>query len=61
LKADGVQHPGGCLTKPGSWGAFDGFAGKALNDKAAETIQVDQVSKLDAVSEGAAGGKNGIP
>jgi hypothetical protein len=61
LQTDRVQHPGGGFAKPWCRGAFDGLAGKALDDKAGKTIQVDQVSKLDPVPEGAAGGKNGIP
>jgi hypothetical protein len=61
LQADSVQHTGGGLAETRRGGAFDGFAGKAFDDEAAKTIQVYQVGELDAVAEGAAGGKNGIP
>ncbi len=61
LKADSIQHSGGGGVKAGWRCALDGLAGKALGHKAAETVQIDEVGKFEAVTEGAAGGKNGIP
>jgi hypothetical protein len=60
LQAYGIEHPGRSFTKAGRRGAFDGFEGKAFDDDAAEAIQIDKMGKLDAVTERATGGKNGI-
>jgi hypothetical protein len=61
LEADGIQHPGGGLTKAGGGGSFDRFAGEAFGDEAAETIQVNEVGKFEAVAEGTTGCENRIP
>jgi hypothetical protein len=61
LEADGVQHAGGGRVEAVGGGAFDGFAGKALGDEAAEAVQVNEVGKFEAVTEGSTGGENRIP
>jgi hypothetical protein len=61
LKADGVEHPRGGLAKPRGGSAFDGFAGKTLGKKAAEAVQVHEVGKFEAVTEGSTGRENRIP
>jgi hypothetical protein len=42
-------------------GTLDGFAGKALGNEAAKAVQVNEVGKFEAVTEGSAGGKNRVP
>jgi hypothetical protein len=61
LEADGIEHPGGGGVKPRGGGAFDGFPGKALGDKATEAVQVDEVGEFEAVTECSTGGENRIP
>jgi hypothetical protein len=61
LEADGIEHAGGGREEAGSGGAFDGFAGEALGDKASETVEVNKVGEFEAVAEGAAGRENRIP
>jgi hypothetical protein len=60
LEADCVEHARGGLAETRRGRSFHGFAGKPLHDEAAKTVQVNEVGKLDAITEGAAGGKNGI-
>jgi hypothetical protein len=61
LEADGIEHPRGGLAKPGGRSSFDGFTGKTLGNEAAEAIQVNEVGKFEAVTEGATGSENRIP
>jgi hypothetical protein len=61
LEPHSVKHPGGSLAKARGGGTFHGFAGESFDDNAAETIEVNQVGKFDAVAEGSAGYENGIP
>jgi hypothetical protein len=61
LEADGIEHPGGGGVEAGSGGTFDGFAGKSLGDEASKAVQVDEVGKFEAVTEGSTGGENRIP
>jgi len=56
-----LSIPGGGREEPGGGGTFDGFAGKALGDEAAEAVEVNEVGKFEAVTEGSAGGENRIP
>jgi len=60
LEADGIEHPRGGLAKPRTGCAFDGFAGKAFGNKAAEAVQVHEVGKFEAVAEGSTGCENRI-
>jgi hypothetical protein len=61
LEADGVEHPRRGLAKPGGGGAFDGFHGKTFGNETAETVQVHEVGKFEAVTEGSTGRENRIP
>jgi len=61
LEADGIQQPGSGGVQAWRRGTLDGLPGKALGDKAAEAVQVDDVGVFKAVTEGAAGGENRIP
>ena len=61
LEPDGVEHPGGGREEPGGGGAFHGFAGQALGDEAAEAVEVNEVGKFEAVTEGSTSGENRIP
>ena len=47
--------------EPWGGGAFDGFAGKALGDEAAEVVEVNEVGEFEGVTEGSTGGENRIP
>jgi hypothetical protein len=60
LQAHGVEHSGGRFTEPRSRGARDRFEGESFDHYSAEAVEIHQVGKLDAVSEGAAGGNDGI-
>ena len=60
MQADGVEHPGRSFAKARSGRTLDRFEGKALGNEAADFVQIDEMGKLYAVTEGAAGGKNGI-
>jgi len=45
----------------GAGDTFNGFAGKALGDEAAEAVEVNEVGEFEAVTEGSACGENRIP
>ena len=59
LQADGVDHAGGGLDEAGRRVAGHGLAGEALGDEAADAVEGDDLFKLDAIAEGAAGGDDG--
>jgi len=40
---------------------LDWFEGKAFDDEAAETVQINEMGELSAVTKCAAGSENGIP
>ena len=61
MEPDGVQHSGWGLAKAGCRCAFHGFPGQAFHDYAAKAVEVYQVGKFDAVTEGSARCENGIP
>jgi hypothetical protein len=61
LESHGVEHPGRGLAQPGGGGTLDGFSGQAFGNEAAETVEVNEVGKFEAVTESSAGRENRIP
>ena len=60
LEAHGVEHTRGGLHHAGVGVALAVGAGGALDDEAAEAVEVYEVGELFAVAEGAAGGHHGV-
>lgn len=60
LEAYRVDHPAVGIDDAGWRSTFHGLEGEALGDDAAETVQVDNVGELDAVTKGARGGDDRV-
>jgi len=60
LQADSVEHAGCGFVEPRRRIARHGFFGQSLDHEAAELVEVDDVLKLNPVTEGAAGSYDGI-
>ena len=60
LQSDRIQHPGRSFVEPWRRIARHWFPGQSFHHDAAEPSEMDNVFKLDAVGESAAGGNYGI-
>jgi len=60
LEAYGVDHPAVGIDDARRRRALHRLQGETLGDDPAETIEVDKVGELDAVTKGARGGDYGI-
>ncbi len=61
MQANRVQHPRGGLAESRGGRTFDWFAREALGNKTSQATEVHKVGEFEAVSKGAAGGKNRVP
>jgi hypothetical protein len=61
LEPDGIEHSGRGGVETRGWGTFNGFAGETLGDEASEAVEVHEMGKFEAVTEGSTGGENRIP
>ena len=60
LEADGVEHAGSGLPQTRRRIANHRFAGETFDHESAQLVEVNDILKLDAVAEGAAGGDDGV-
>jgi len=60
LQAYGIDHTPGCFAHPRREISRSGKDRESFDDDAAESIQVDKVSKLDPVTKSAAGSNDGV-
>ena len=60
LETHGVEHAGGGFRHARVGVAFAVGARGALDDEAAEAVEVDEIGELLAVAEGAAGGEHRV-
>ena len=60
LQAYGIEHARGGLGHAGVGVALAVLASSALDDEAAEAVEVYEVGELFAVAEGAAGGEHRV-